>query len=74
MLVLNLKMLKNKIQGSSKFLLFILNLSFLLQILLGIFMTYQNIPWYAALAHQGNSIILFTITIFFSFSIIKEVR
>ena len=72
MLVLNLKMLKNKIQGYSKFLLFILNLSFLLQILLGIFMTYQNIPWYAALAHQGNSIILFTITIFFLSQSLKK--
>ena len=74
MLILNLKMLKNKIQSSSKFLLFILNLSFLLQILLGIYMTYQNIPWYAALAHQGNSIILFSITIFFLSQSLKKLN
>jgi hypothetical protein len=26
-------------------------------------MTFQNIPWHLALAHQGNSIILFLISI-----------
>ena len=26
-------------------------------------MTYQNIPWHLALAHQGNSIILFLVSI-----------
>jgi heme A synthase len=27
--------------------------------LLGIFMTYFNIPWHLALLHQGNSIFIF---------------
>jgi heme A synthase len=53
-------------------LLLFLNLSFVLQIILGIWMTYENIPWHAALAHQGNSIIMFSITIYFlSQSLIK---
>ncbi len=45
------------------YLLIALNLSFLIQVLLGILMTFQNIPWYLALAHQGNAIILFLISI-----------
>ncbi len=44
-------------------LLIIFNISFLSQILLGILMTYQNIPWHLALAHQGNAIILFLASI-----------
>ncbi len=44
-------------------LLMIFNISFLLQIVLGVLMTYQNIPWYLALAHQGNAIILFLVSI-----------
>ena len=39
------------------------NLIFIFQIVLGILMTFQNIPWYLALAHQGNSIILFLISL-----------
>ena len=35
----------------------------ILQIILGILMTYQNIPWHLALAHQGNSIILYLLVI-----------
>ena len=69
---LNIKMLKSKILKRSKRLLLFLNLSFVLQIILGIWMTYENIPWHAALAHQGNSIIMFSITIYFlSQSLIK---
>ena len=43
--------------------LIIFNLIFILQILLGVLMTYQNIPWHFALAHQGNSILLFLFSI-----------
>jgi Uncharacterized protein required for cytochrome oxidase assembly len=44
-------------------LLIIFNLSFVLQILLGVLMTFQNIPWHLALAHQGNAIVLFLISL-----------
>ena len=45
------------------YLLIVFNLSFVLQILLGVLMTFQNIPWHLALAHQGNAIILFLISL-----------
>ena len=45
------------------YLLIVFNVIFILQIFLGILMTYQNIPWHLALAHQGNSIILFLVSI-----------
>ena len=44
-------------------LLLIFNFTFILQILLGVLMTFQNIPWYLALAHQGNAIVLFLVSI-----------
>ena len=40
------------------------DLIFLLQGGIGVLMTFFNIPWYLALAHQGNSIILFLIVIY----------
>ena len=45
------------------YLLMIFNLIFIIQILLGILMTFKNIPWHLALLHQGNSIILFLLSI-----------
>jgi len=45
------------------YLLLAFNVTFIFQILLGILMTFKNIPWALALAHQGNAIILFLITI-----------
>ena len=48
---------------SKSYLLFAFNFTFILQILLGVMMTFQNIPWHLALAHQGNSIILFLISL-----------
>ena len=42
----------------------ILNILFLIQMLLGIFMTYLNIPWHLALLHQGNSIFIFMILVY----------
>ena len=48
---------------SKSYLLVIFNLAFILQIALGVLMTFQNIPWHLALAHQGNAIILFLVSI-----------
>ena len=48
---------------SKSYLLMAFNFTFILQILLGVMMTFQNIPWHLALAHQGNSIILFLISL-----------
>ena len=45
------------------YLLLIFNLCFIFQIVIGVLMTVQNIPWHLALAHQGNSIILFLVSI-----------
>ena len=53
---------KNSIINKT-YLLLTFNFTFILQILLGVMMTFQNIPWHLALAHQGNSIILFLITL-----------
>ena len=39
------------------------NIILIFQIILGVLMTYQNIPWHLALAHQGNSIILYLLVI-----------
>ena len=54
-------MKKNDIKKN--YLLLVFNFSFVLQILLGVLMTFQNIPWYLALAHQGNAIILFLVSV-----------
>jgi cytochrome c oxidase assembly protein subunit 15 len=51
----------NSIKDNFLFLIF--NITFIVQILLGVLMTFQNIPWHLALAHQGNAIILFLIAI-----------
>ena len=45
------------------YLLILFNLTFIIQIALGVLMTFQNIPWQLALAHQGNAIILFLVSI-----------
>ena len=44
-------------------LLIIFNIAFIIQILLGVLMTFINIPWHLALAHQGNAIILYLLAI-----------
>ncbi len=53
---------KNNVTSKS-YLLLTFNLAFIFQIILGVLMTFQNIPWYFALTHQGNSIILFLVSI-----------
>jgi len=40
------------------------NITFVLQIVLGVSMTYLNIPWHLALLHQGNSILVFLLSLF----------
>tara|TARA_Y100000817_G_scaffold312700_1_gene307132 strand:- start:131 stop:1162 length:1032 start_codon:yes stop_codon:yes gene_type:complete len=54
---------KKNIVINKSYLLLTFNLIFIFQIVLGILMTFKNIPWHLALAHQGNSIILFLISI-----------
>lgn len=63
LLYINYIFYRKEVSLNKNYLLMIFNLIFLLQALLGILMTYQNIPWYLALAHQGNAIILFLISI-----------
>lgn len=72
LILINIKAIKLKLLKKYNYLLMILNLSFILQIFIGILMTYLNIPWYAALAHQGNSIVIFVITTYlFSLSLLR---
>ena len=60
---INFTLYKKNSAISKSYLLMAFNFTFLLQILLGVMMTFQNIPWHLALAHQGNSIILFLISL-----------
>ena len=60
---LNLLILKSSNSRDVKVILLYFDIFLILQILLGIIMTYLNIPWYIALMHQGNSIILYLISI-----------
>ena len=59
LIFLNYKILVNKLSNKYLSLIILFNISFILQAVLGIAMTYLNIPWYLALLHQGNSIIMF---------------
>ena len=54
---------KKSVNYFSAILLIAFDVILILQIILGILMTYQNIPWHLALAHQGNSIILYLLVI-----------
>ena len=72
LIFINIRFIKLRLLSNYFYLLITLNFSFVFQILIGIWMTYYNIPWHAALAHQGNSIIMFAITIYlFSRSIVS---
>jgi cytochrome c oxidase assembly protein subunit 15 len=59
LIFLNYKILINKLSNKYFSLIILFNISFIIQAALGIAMTYLNIPWYLALLHQGNSIIMF---------------
>ena len=48
---------------TNNILLITFNITFVSQVILGILMTYQNIPWYLALAHQGNAILLYLVSL-----------
>jgi cytochrome c oxidase assembly protein subunit 15 len=60
---INYILYKKNSPTNKSYLLLTFNFTFILQILLGVLMTFQNIPWHLALAHQGNSIILFLISL-----------
>ena len=60
---LNLLILKSSNSRTVKVILLYFNIFLILQVILGIVMTYLNIPWYIALMHQGNSIIIYLISV-----------
>ena len=63
LIFLNYKILINKLSNKYFGLIILFNISFILQAALGIAMTYLNIPWYLALLHQGNSIVMFLLVL-----------
>jgi len=60
---LNLLIFNSNNSRIVKVILLYFDIFLILQVILGIVMTYLNIPWYIALMHQGNSIILYLISI-----------
>tara|TARA_B100000965_G_scaffold64997_1_gene50757 strand:- start:176 stop:991 length:816 start_codon:yes stop_codon:yes gene_type:complete len=60
---LNLLIFKSSNSRTVKVIILYFDIFLILQVVLGIIMTYLNIPWYIALMHQGNSIILYLISI-----------
>ena len=60
---LNLLIFYSSNSRTVKVILLYFDIFLVLQLILGIVMTYLNIPWYIALMHQGNSIILYLISI-----------
>ena len=60
---LNYLILKASNSKTAKVILLYFDVFLILQVILGIVMTYLSIPWYIALMHQGNSIILYLISI-----------
>ena len=60
---LNLLIFNSSNSRAEKVILLYFNIFLILQVILGIVMTYLNIPWFIALMHQGNSIILYLISI-----------
>ena len=61
---LNYLIIMNKIQKKYFSVIVFFNIIFILQIILGVSMTYLNIPWHLALLHQGNSILVFLLSFF----------
>ena len=61
---LNYLIIINKIQKKYFSVIVFFNITFILQIILGVSMTYLNIPWHIALVHQGNSILVFLLSFF----------
>ena len=69
---LNYLIIMNKIQKKYFSVIVFFNITFILQIILGVSMTYLNIPWYLALLHQGNSILVFLLSFFMYLLSIKS--
>ncbi len=63
LIFLNYKIFTNKVSNKYLSLIILFNISFLIQGAIGIAMTYLNIPWYLALLHQGNSIVMFLLAL-----------
>ena len=61
---LNYSIIMNRKTNSYYLIIIFFNITFVLQIVLGVFMTYLNIPWHLALLHQGNSILVFLLSLF----------
>ncbi|MDC3086210.1 COX15/CtaA family protein [Pelagibacteraceae bacterium] len=61
---LNYLIIINKLQKKYFSVIVFFNITFILQIILGVSMTYLNIPWHLALLHQGNSILVFLLSFF----------
>ena len=64
---LNFLIISNFAQIQTLILIIIFDIIFLIQGAIGVLMTFQNIPWHLALAHQGNSIILFLLSLYMWF-------
>ena len=64
---LNFLMISNFANTQVLILIILFDIVFLTQGLIGVLMTFQNIPWHLALAHQGNSIILFLLSLYMWF-------
>ncbi len=64
LLYLNYLIFINKLQKKYFSVIVFFNITFILQIILGVSMTYLNIPWHLALLHQGNSILVFLLSFF----------
>ena len=64
LLYLNYAIIMNRTISSYYSIIIFFNITFVLQIVLGVSMTYLNIPWYLALLHQGNSILVFLLSLF----------
>ena len=71
---LNFLILRSNNSKASKIILLYFDVFLVLQVILGIVMTYLNIPWYIALMHQGNSIILYLISIIMISLSSKEIK
>ena len=71
---LNFLVLKSSNSRKVKVIILYFDIFLILQVILGIVMTYLNIPWYIALMHQGNSIILYLISIIMIALSSKEIK
>ena len=63
LIYLNYKIIVNRSSSKYLSLMIAFNLAFFIQAILGIAMTYLNIPWHLALIHQANSITIFLLVL-----------